>query len=174
MFIDLILALILVWSIVDGILKGFVKQLCSIVALLAGVWGASHYSDQVGVFLSKYFPSIGEAWLGIISFAVAFLIILLLMYAVEFLVEKLLKFVLLGWLNRLLGAAFSLLKYALVLSVIICVIDAIVQTLHLIPAETLAESKLYGILGELAPRIFPHLHFDAVRETLQNINPMPA
>ncbi|MBR3287494.1 MAG: CvpA family protein [Bacteroidales bacterium] len=174
MFIDLILALILVWSIVDGIRKGFVKQICSILAFLAGVWGASHYSDQVGTFLAKYFPSIGEAWLGIISFAVAFLIILLLMQAVEFLVEKLLKIVLLGWLNRLLGAAFSLLKYALVLSVIICVVDAIVQTLHLIPAETLAESKLYGILGDIAPRIFPHLHFDAVRETLKNLNPMPA
>ena len=47
MFIDLILALILVWSIVDGIRKGFVKQICSILAFLAGVWGASHYSDQV-------------------------------------------------------------------------------------------------------------------------------
>ncbi len=63
----------------------------------------------------------------------------------------------LSWLNRLLGAIFSLLKYALVMGLIIMAFNALNNTFNIIGEDTLYASSLYPPLKRFAYSVFPYL-----------------
>ena len=43
-YLDIIIAIPLVWGIVIGFKKGFVIEIASLIAILAGVYGSIHFS----------------------------------------------------------------------------------------------------------------------------------
>ena len=63
----------------------------------------------------------------------------------------------LGWLNRLLGAALALVKCMLILALLATAFNAINEALHLVNPETLAESKFYPTIKGFADIVFPYL-----------------
>ena len=62
----------------------------------------------------------------------------------------------LGWLNRLLGAVFSVAKYALVLGLLVVLFNSINSRFAWVQEEKLAESKMYALIKEEAYAIFPY------------------
>jgi membrane protein required for colicin V production len=63
----------------------------------------------------------------------------------------------LGWLNKLLGAVFSLLKCSLIIGLLIMVFNSINNTFNLVAEEELAKSVLYPPLKDIAYTVFPYL-----------------
>ena len=63
----------------------------------------------------------------------------------------------LGWLNKLLGVIFALLKCALIVGLVIMAFNSINGTFHLISDETLSNSLLYGPIRDTANNVFPYL-----------------
>lgn len=153
---DLLLAVILVWGVIQGLRKGLLRQVCAIVAVLAGIWCAFRFAGQIEGWVTQA-TGMENHWVTVIAYILAFLIAVLLMHLVETLAEKALKLVMMGWLNKLLGGVFGLLKYAVLLSGLIYLIDKVNGVLHLIPEAALADSQLYHLLGGLLPSVFPSL-----------------
>ena len=62
----------------------------------------------------------------------------------------------LGWIDKLLGVLFAVLKTALILSVIIYILNSLDHYLDFLPDWTISQSKFYLFLQDIAPRIFPY------------------
>ncbi len=113
-FVDILLLAFLAFGLVRGFIKGLVHQLASLVAILVGIWVAFHYSDIVSEWLAPYFEN-HEGWLKITSYVLIFIAVGLAMWLLAKFLTGLLKMVFLGMVNRILGAAFGLLKSLLIL-----------------------------------------------------------
>ena len=157
-YLDAILGIILIVSAINGFSKGFVEELAGLVALVLGIWAAIHFSDLVGEFLTTSF-NMTFKHLHIVAFIVTFIGVVILVHIIGSIVNKMVKAIKLGFLNRLAGLAFGAVKGALILSVLLVVFDKIDKDVHIVSAETKAESKLYTPIRNFAPGIFPFLDF---------------
>jgi membrane protein required for colicin V production len=157
-YLDVVLGILLILSAINGFTKGFVEELAGLVALVLGIWAAIHFSDVVGQFLTDKFHWTFQH-LSIIAFIITFLIVVILVQLIGSFFSKLVKAVNLGFLNRLAGLAFGMVKGALILSILLVVFDKIDKDVHLIAEKTKTESRLYTPIRNFAPGVFPFLDF---------------
>ena len=161
MVFDVLFFIVFAYAIYIGFTKGLIIQVASLLALILGILGAIKFSGYVSVYLIQKFSMTGE-YMPIISFALTFVIIVILVHLTARVTEKLVEAVALGFVNRLLGVLFSLLKYAFIISVVLGLMNGINRRAPFLPEKQLRESHLYKPLSLLAPVIFPYLHFDLV------------
>ena len=153
--IDIILAALLLFGFVRGLMKGLFVELASLVSLVAGVYGAIHFSYFVGDFL-KDSVDWDEKYISIVAFAVTFIVIVIVISLLGKLFTKVADFASLGILNKLLGGVFGALKLGLILSVLLIVFDKLNSTIPFVNKEQTEDSILYKPVKELAPMIFPN------------------
>lgn len=166
-YIDIILGLLLVFSAIGGFKKGLIAELASLAALILGVWGAIEFSDITAEFLMENL-NLQTKHLNIISFVVTFVVIVILVHVVGNVVNKLVDTVMLGFVNRLAGLVFGILKSALILSIILVVFDKIDEDIEILSNRAKAESRLYEPIRSFAPSIFPFLDIWDDRENSEN------
>jgi len=137
-YIDIIILILLLLAAISGYRKGLVVELASLAALILGIWGAFEFSDITAEFLVENFNWHWK-YLNIVSFILTFIVIVILVHVVGSVVNKIVETAMLGFLNRLAGIVFGILKSALV------------------PEDTKAESKLYQPLRNFVPSLFPFI-----------------
>lgn len=157
--LDIILLVPLLWFAYRGFKRGLVIELASLAGLLLGIFAAIHFSWFAGELLEKYF-SLEEKYLAIISFAVTFLAVVFLVYALGKLIEKVIDMVALGFLNKTFGALFGILKAVLVLSVILLVITSLDKREKVLTPEAKEGSVLYRPVASVVLYIIPRLNLD--------------
>jgi len=154
--VDIVLGIFLLYGLVRGFFRGFLTELASLVGLVAGIYGAIHFSYYAGEFLSQHVD-----WdidiINLASLAITFLIIIFVVSLVGKMLTKVADFAALGIVNKLLGAIFGLLKSAFVASVIIMFLMTSNKTLEFVETETLEESVLYEPVAVIAPIILPSI-----------------
>ena len=151
-YLDIILAIPLLWGLYKGVSKGIIKELASLVALIVGIYGAVHFADSIQPYLKSEF-SIESSFLPIISFAIMFVGIVLVVRFVGFIVDKIIKIVALGLLSRLLGGVFGVLKTAFIISALLLVFNTFDYHLNLIPLVQKNSSVLYKPISNMIPSI---------------------
>lgn len=154
--LDVILLICFIPALIQGLKKGFISQVISIVSLIAGVWMSFEFSTAVSVWLAQYVEA-SEKLLKIASFAIIMIGVFIILGIVGKSLEGILKFVMLGWLNRLLGVVFAFIKTGLVIGIVIILFNSLNNSLNLVSEETLAQSVLYPPLKDMAYTIFPYL-----------------
>ena len=155
--LDIILLVCLVPALVRGAMKGLISQALGLVSLVLGVWLAFHFSEMICTWLAQYLKGLSDAALHIIGFALVLIVVILLLALVSKLLQKLFKVASLGWVDHLLGAVFGLCTAVLVIGLLISLFEAVNVHHTLVQEETLAKSKLYAPLRDLAYTIFPYL-----------------
>ncbi len=161
-YIDIILVIPLMWGAYKGYKKGLVTEIASLVALLLGIWGAIKFSGMTSDFLASSFDFTSE-YLPIIAFALTFVVIVIGVHLVAKLVDKLVKAVALGLVNRILGSVFGALKFAFIISIILVILNQLDEKAKFIPKDLKEESLLYEPMSKVAPIIYPSvtsLEFD--------------
>jgi membrane protein required for colicin V production len=63
----------------------------------------------------------------------------------------------LGWLNKLLGVVFALLKTVLIVGLLIIAFTSVNDTFKFVQESVLNDSLLYPPLKKLAFEVFPYL-----------------
>ena len=154
--IDIIILVCCVPALIHGFSKGFVSQAVSLVSLILGVWLSFKFSVPFGDWL-KSFADLPGTVLHVIDFALILVIVMLLMGLIGKLLEKAVKVVMLGWLNKLLGVVFALFKAVLVIGLVIILFDAIYNLIPFVSSATLNESILYQPIKDIANIVFPYL-----------------
>jgi len=155
-YIDIVLGLLLVFSAISGFRKGLIVELASLAALILGIWGAIEFSYVTSDFLIENFD-FQTKYLNIISFILTFVIIVILVHIIGSIVNKLVETVMLGFINKLAGLAFGILRSALILSIILVVFDKIDEDVEILSREAKEESRLYAPIRNFAPSIFPFI-----------------
>jgi membrane protein required for colicin V production len=154
--LDIIFLVPLLFALYRGFKKGLVHMIASLAALILGIVGAMQLRPVFAALLDSIFH-IAPEYLQVIAFAVAFVVIVLVVHLAAFVVEKLIKAVALNFINRLLGMGFGVLVTAFVISMILWPINQINEERGLIKPERIEGSLLYGPLSAFAPSVFPYL-----------------
>ena len=152
--LDIVLIAPILFGLVRGFMKGFFVEIASLIALIAGVYGAIHFSYYAASFIDE-----NSQWepktVNVIAFAVTFIIIVLVISLAGKALTKIADFAALGIVNKLLGALFGAIKITLILSVVLNIFDTMNRTVPLTNENTIDDSALYNPVKSLVPMIFP-------------------
>lgn len=155
-YIDIVLVILLVLSAIGGFKNGLIVELASLAALILGIWGAIHFSYVTSEFLIENL-NFNSEYLPVISFIVTFVVIVILVHIVANVVDKMVETVMLGFVNKLAGLVFGVLKTALILSIVLLIFDKIDENVKILPERVKAESRMYEPIRNFAPSIFPFI-----------------
>lgn len=170
-FLDIILTAIFIFAGFRGFQKGFISQLASLAGLLFGIWGAIKFSVFTAGLLAEHFKITTE-YLPLISFAITFGVIVIVVHFIGVLVEGLFDLAFLGFANSILGVVFGVLKTAFIISVILVIIEKSSPRYNFLPKDIAEKSLFYKPIAHLAPSIFPSLNFDEIKTKLkETFNP---
>ncbi len=152
--IDIILGGLILFGLIRGLMKGLFVEIASLVALIAGVYGAIHFSNFAAFFF-KNNVTWDEKYINVAAFAVTFIVIVIAISLAGKLLTKIANFAALGIINKVLGAAFGAAKFALILSVLLMIFDKFNNTIPFASEEELNKSIIYNPVKSLAPTVFP-------------------
>ena len=131
-------------------------MIASLLALILGIVGAIKLRPVFAALLDSVF-NVAPEHMNMIAFAVAFVVIVLMVHLVAFLADKLIRAVALNFVNRLLGMAFGLLVTAFVISMILWPINQVNAERQIIKPGRIEGSLLFKPLSAFAPAVFPYL-----------------
>jgi membrane protein required for colicin V production len=150
-WLDWVLLILVAIAAVRGFMRGFILELCGLIGLVLGIWGAIHLNDRVA------------AWLGldvaneVLSFLVTLGLIVALVHLLGLLLTKVLEAAQLELPNRLGGLLFGAVRKAFLLSVVLNVLLAWRAAPWGPSAGILEESILFRPLRAFAPAVLPDL-----------------
>ncbi|RRO24337.1 CvpA family protein [Flavobacteriaceae bacterium 14752] len=154
--IDIIIGVILILGFYKGFKKGFVLELTALLGLILGIAGAFYLSKTHGLYIGQWIEWDDE-YLRITTFLLSFLAIVIIVSLIGKLITKLIDFVALSFINKLLGGLFGLLKFGLLLSILLLLFNVINEQVEMLSEETLNESVSYPILNQFTDIIWPKL-----------------
>lgn len=155
-YIDLVLGILLIIAAIQGFRKGFIIEFASLAALILGIWGGIKFSDFTAHFITRHTGYTSE-YLSTIAFFVTFIAIVILIHIMGKMLDSIVKAVLMGFLNRLAGIIFGVLKTAVILSVLLLLFDEVDENVHILPTQQKQTSKIYKPLKEVVPTLFPFI-----------------
>ena len=154
--VDIIVGVLLLVGLFAGLKEGFVKQICALVGLVAGVLVGKALYMSIAERLQP-FLHMSEHTVQIVAFVLILIVVPLVFSLVAWLISKVLKSVGLAFLNRILGAVVGVLKYALVAGLLITAIEMFDSNEIILSQEKKAESIFYYPLNSLSNVFFKEM-----------------
>lgn len=178
MALDVTGLIIILLFFIRGYMKGFIVAAFSVLAILLGFLCALKLSGAFAAWLlERGYTSSG--WAPVISYAVLFIGVVLIVRLIARLIEKALEGLMLGLVNKLAGG----LLYAFLGMVLWSSFLWIGSRMNLISPVTIAASKTYGWLTGVAPwfcekagALLPFVKdgFDKLEHFFDTVNKQPA
>ena len=158
-YIDLIIIVVILYAFIKGFYNGLINEIASFLGLFIGAIISYTFSDNLSEILNSYFE-IDPKVLNILSFILLFIITSLCFTIAGKSLTKLIKFISLGTINRLLGGLFSSLKFIIVIVSISMVINYLSELLmiEIIPLDQTNNSKVYPVLIDIGNLILDYLN----------------
>jgi membrane protein required for colicin V production len=150
-WLDILLGVILLISMLAGLRKGFSREIIGLAAALIGLLLASQFYRMAGQPLKPYIPQ--ESLTSVAGFLIIFFGVLILGSIVSSIVRKILKTAGLSTIDRLLGAVYGLLRGSLVALAIIIGVSTFTSSKAVVQsrmAPFLIEAS--GLIAKVAPR----------------------
>lgn len=135
---DIIVSIVALVALVNGWRKGLITQLCSLIAVIGGIWLALEFGAEVGGLFGiepRYAKAAG--------FLAIFLVVLILLAIVSRMVKKLFSFVGLGILDSIFGAMLSVAKVALIMGIICSAFDSLNGGLGMVEKSKLDDTIFF-------------------------------
>lgn len=154
--LDIILLACFAPAIWNGFKKGLISQLIGLASLILSIWVSYHFSTPVAAWLGSWLE-VSPVALKVVSYIAIFLIVGTAMHFVKSLLEGIIKFVMLDWVNKICGIVLAAIGTAIVLGVIIMLFNSLNVNYHLVEEERLATSQVYQFLKGFAYGLFPYM-----------------
>lgn len=155
-FIDIIFAALLGYAIYKGLKNGLFVEVASLLALVVGIFVAIKFSHIIRAVIETK-VSWDPKYIEITAFALTFIVVVIVIHLSAKLLTKIVDFAYLGWINRLAGAGFSVLKTILALSIVILLFEKVNVNNMLVKQETLDESIFYNPTKEISAFVYPQI-----------------
>ena len=137
--IDLFILVLMIWAAFNGWRNGFIKEVVSSVGFLAGLLIAATCYSTFGEYLAVTGTE-SNMFTSVVAFFLLWIVVPIVLGLVANILTKALKGMQLGLPNSILGALVSLVKYVVLIS---CVLN-VMQALHILNEEKTVDSKLYA------------------------------
>ena len=111
---DMAIIVVLGYCVIRGIFRGLIKEVSSIIGLAAGFYVAYSFHDMLSPLFSGWITD--PAYLKITSFIFLFCTVFFIIALIGILIRFVIKLVLLGVFDRILGGIFGALKAVIVVS----------------------------------------------------------
>ncbi len=154
--LDIVILILFIPGIVRGMSKGLIEQAITLVGIVLSAYLAYKFSGAACNWLKNYL-TVSETILNVLGFAVVLVGVLLVVMFVAKLITAAVEKASLGWLNKVLGLAFSISVSALVIGLLIILFDTVNVKFSLVKSPVLQESLLYGVLKDFGYFVFPYL-----------------
>lgn len=154
-FIDIVFAVILGFAVYKGLKNGLFVEIASLIALVAGIYFAIKFSSFVGGLLGEFISSWNPKYIEIIAFIMTFLLVVIGIHLMAKILTKITDFAFLGWINKLAGVIFSLLKTILALSVVLFIFEKININNMLLSKESQEHSIFFNPIQNTSKAIYP-------------------
>jgi membrane protein required for colicin V production len=147
MILDLIFAILMGLAVIKGYRRGLIVGIFSLIAIIIGLAAAIKLSAVVAGYIGKA-VKISDQWLPILSFAVVFFIVVLLVRLGANAIQKMVETVMLGWINRLGGIILYIAIYTTIFSVVLFY----AEQLKIVKPATKEKSVTYSFVQPWGPR----------------------
>ena len=115
---DILILIILGAFVLKGLLRGLMKELCTLVGLIAGALLALNFYGPLAKSMKTAF-SLPDQLCAILAFLAIFLLTMLLFVFVGIILSRYVKLMYVGGLNRVAGGLFGLIQGVIILSLLV-------------------------------------------------------
>ena len=161
--LDFVIIVILLVGAIRGYIKGFFIQSLTLVALFLGIWIGIKFNPVLTGWLVSIF-GLNITYAPYISFVVLFILVIVAIHYLGVFFTKVFDKQVIGSLNRIGGLIFGMAKMAFLISIVFFLFQKFDTQEKVLSADSKKQSKLYTPVSKIAPAIFPHLHFDKVKD----------
>jgi len=151
-YLDIIVAVPLLYGLIKGFSNGLVKEVASLLALFIGVYVAINFSE----YLEPKFINIldgSQEFVPVFAFVVLFLVSVLCIKILGFFIDKLTKVLALGIFSRIFGAVFGFSKVVVIFSFLLFSF----ADYNLVDKQSKEDSVLFEPLTDVVKIITPQL-----------------
>ena len=154
--IDVIILILVGLGVVQGLMKGAIKQLAVVVGFIAGLLLAR---ALFGMLAERIAPMIGASMTvaQVLSFFIIWIIVPIGCGWIASVITSALDVIHLGWLNRLLGGIIGAVKVMLFVALVIHAIEYIDTKEEFISKSNKEVSLLYMPVRDLTSQLFPEI-----------------
>ena len=158
--IDIIIIVILAYAFLKGFFNGFINEVSSFVGFLIAALVSYNFSEPLSNLLID-FVEIDKKILNIICLIALFILIAFVFKVFGKGLTKLIKFISLGVLNKLVGGFFSAIKYVIVFTTIAIIYKNFVQIYpELLSNSYVESSNSYQLMTRLGESIIKNFDSD--------------
>ena len=119
---DILIIVILGYSLVRGLFRGLVKEVSSLIGVLGGFYAAYTYYKVLAGLLAGLIHD--TSYLYILSFLIIFSGVLIIVGVLGVIIKYVLNISFLGWADRIGGIVFGVLKGILIVSILFITLTA--------------------------------------------------
>jgi len=124
--LDIIIVATMIFLVVRGIFRGFLREAASIAGIVIGIWLAIQYQSQMTDYLKSYLPSI--TFLPLISLVIIFVSVLISCNLLGWFFKLSLRKAIPGWLDKTLGPGLALVKGVIIIYLVIILLTFFLPT----------------------------------------------
>ncbi|QOP43304.1 CvpA family protein [Sulfurimonas sediminis] len=147
-YFDIIVGVVILLLGLKGILNGFFKEIFGLIGIIGGIFVASRFGDDVGLYLSDtIFKFSNESAISFTGFLATLALFWLVMVLIGFAFKKLSSLSGLGPIDKILGFIVGSSKFFLIAAVIAYAVYN-VQAIRTTLDSTLKTSVLFPVLVE--------------------------
>ena len=154
--LDIILGALLAFSLYKGIKNGLFVEIASFVSLLLGIYLAIKFSSLMKEIIMRY-VSWNPNTIQVTAFLLVFILVVIGIYLLAKFLTGIADFAQLGWLNKLGGGFFRILKTILIVSIFIALFEKVNFDNTFAEKETLDNSIFYNPIKKVAGFVYPSL-----------------
>jgi membrane protein required for colicin V production len=155
-FLDVVLGVLLAFALYKGIRNGLFVELASLVSLIVGIYFAIKFSSFIKGMLAG-FVHWSPQTIQIIAFLFTFILVVIGITLLGKFLTGIADLAFLGWLNKLGGGFFRVLKTVLILGIVFTVFEKINYHNFIAKKETLDKSLFYNPIQKTARFMYPSI-----------------
>ncbi|MFQ5752809.1 MAG: CvpA family protein [bacterium] len=176
-YIDFIILAFVTFFFIKGLFRGFFQEVFGLLGLIVALIFATKYMSDAAEQIDSILD-IPPTLATLLGFLLIFFSLIFAFQLLTHLLQKIFKYSLLSWLEKLAGGAVGFLKGATILSLLLLFISIIPFGKQFIPG--IKESKLYEPTQNLAPKVFNLImeiipdsksFYAELKESFENLSP---
>lgn len=150
--LDIIIGVVLLLFALAGLRKGLIIEAFYLASIIIGIYGAMFFSDAMSDWLSEVI-NVAPEYLALVAFIITFIIFLIIIRFLGRMISGLIEAIHLGFIDKIGGFVFGLIKGALLLSILIMTLN-IFNIGELVDKDTRKNSALYTHVENIANTLY--------------------
>jgi membrane protein required for colicin V production len=152
-FLDIVLSIFIVLGLIRGLRNGLFVELASLVSFFIGIYIAVKFSYLVGNVIGDG----NSKSVKVVAFIITMIAVIVGIHMLAKMLSGIASTLFLGWLNKLGGGFFAVLKTILLLGIVLSLFQKVNFDNFLISKETQEESFLYHPILKTSEVLLPVL-----------------